>query len=151
MTPEVWGKHLWFSIHFISLGYPSSPTYEQRENYKTFYENLWKVIPCAKCSIHYRDNLNLLSLEGDRDYLENNKTLFEWTVKMHNIVNASLGKPQITLEEAEKFYRPITFQCIINNSHVDYSEKIDTKYYLMWCVVGIIIGGLTVYFLKKNN
>ena len=104
MTPEVWGKHLWFSMHFIAMCYPSSPTYEQRVNYKKFYENVWNVLPCAKCAIHYRNNLELLPLEeGDKDYLENNKTLFEWTVKMHNIVNVSLGKPQVTLEEAENF------------------------------------------------
>ena len=151
MTPEVWGKHLWFSMHFIAMCYPSSPTYEQRVNYKKFYENVRNVLPCAKCAIHYRNNLELLPLEeGDKDYLENNKTLFEWTVKMHNIVNVSLGKPQVTLEEAENFYRPVTFQRIVNNSQINHRETKDTRCYLMWCIIGIIIGSLTVYLLKKN-
>jgi hypothetical protein len=150
MIPEIWGKHVWFSIHFIALAYPSTPTYEQRENYKQFYENLWKVLPCKKCSEHYRENIKKMPLEGgDRDYLENNKTLFRWTVQLHNIVNVSLGKPQITLEEAEKIYKPITFQCIVNNSKVDCKEK-NTRYCFLWCVAGIIIGSVAVYFLTKK-
>lgn len=33
-----------------------------------------------------------------------NGEYFAWTVKVHNAVNAKLGKPQITLEDALKLY-----------------------------------------------
>jgi len=151
MTPEIWGKHLWFSMHFIALAYPRNPSYDQRKNYKQFYENLWKVLPCKKCSVHYRQNLKELPLEdGNKDFLENNKTLFEWTVIMHNIVNKSLGKPQISLEDAEKMYKPITFQCIVNNTKIDCKEK-DNKQTIMCLIAGVIIGAVIMYFFTKNK
>ena len=33
-----------------------------------------------------------------------NGEFFEWTVKAHNAVNAKLGKPQYTVEQAKAFY-----------------------------------------------
>jgi hypothetical protein len=151
MTPEVWGKHLWFSIHFIAMAYPRNPSYEQRENYKQFYENLWKVIPCKKCSVHYKRHLKELPLEGgSTDFLENNKSLFKWTVNIHNIVNESLGKPQMTLEEAENMYKPVTFQCIVNNGGKIECKDKDTKHLTMWFVTGVIIGCIAMYFFLKK-
>lgn len=151
MTPEVWGKHMWFSIHFIALAYPKNPTYEQRENYKQFYENLWKVLPCKKCSVHYKQHLKELPLDCGKDYLENNKTLFAWTVNMHNIVNESLGKPQISLEEAEQLYKPVAFQCIINNNGKIECKDKNMKHCAICLFVGVVIGAAIMYFFNNKK
>ena len=36
---NVWGSHLWYSMHFIALGYPNNPSNADKNNYKNFYEN----------------------------------------------------------------------------------------------------------------
>lgn len=103
MEPKIWGKYLWTSIHIIALGYPDSPTPDDKQNYKQFYINLWKVIPCFKCAQNYQRHLDELPIDGQ---LSNNMSLFKWTVDMHNIVNKELGKRQWTHDEAlEKFKR----------------------------------------------
>lgn len=102
MQPNVWGPHLWKSIHYIALGYPNNPDDEVREAYKSFYENLWKVIPCLKCSLNYKRHLDEVPpLDG---FMGSRDDLFRWTVTLHNIVNAELGKPQMPLEKARELY-----------------------------------------------
>ena len=101
MKPELWGKHLWKSIHYIALGYPDLPTQDQAKAYKDFYTNLYHVIPCAKCAINYQKHIQELPIDS---YLTNKLALFEYTVKLHNIVNKSLNKPEWTTMQALNFY-----------------------------------------------
>jgi hypothetical protein len=102
MEPSVWGKYLWSSIHFIALGFPDKPTQEDKNIYRQFYTDFWKVIPCHKCSQNYIKHLQELPIEP---YLVDNMTLFEWTVKLHNIVNKKLHKREWSLEEAKDKFR----------------------------------------------
>jgi hypothetical protein len=104
MEPKIWGKYIWTSIHIIALGYPDKPTPDDKQNYKQFYTNLWKVIPCIKCANNYQKHLDELPLD---EQLSNNTTLFKWTVDLHNIVNKELGKRQWTHEEAFAKFRKI--------------------------------------------
>lgn len=101
MQPNVWGPHLWKSIHYIALGYPNNADDEVRTAYKSFYENLWKVIPCLKCSLNYKRHLD--EVPPIDDFLRS-RDLFAWTVMLHNIVNAELGKPPMPLEQAREMY-----------------------------------------------
>lgn len=108
MYPELWGKHLWRSIHYISLGYPIKPTAENAEQYRQFFSNLWKVIPCEKCALNYKRHLDELPIDV---YLKDNAALFEWTVKLHNIVNRELGKNEMSFEDAKKMYLAVPRSC----------------------------------------
>jgi hypothetical protein len=104
MEPKVWGKYLWTSIHIIALGYADNPSIEDKMNYKQFYTDLWKVIPCHKCSENYKRHLVELPID---EFLSDNMTLFNWTVEIHNIVNKELGKRQWTYDEALEKFRKI--------------------------------------------
>jgi hypothetical protein len=101
MQPKVWGKYVWVSIHIIALGYPDNPSDEDIMHYKEFYTNLWKVLPCYKCSVNYLRHLEELPID---EALKNNITLFKWTVDLHNIVNKELGKRIVPFEEAKEMY-----------------------------------------------
>lgn len=37
MNQNIWGSHLWFSLHSISFNYPLSPSIEDKNNYKNFF------------------------------------------------------------------------------------------------------------------
>jgi hypothetical protein len=102
-TPAVWGPHLWKSIHYIALGYPAEkPTDEDRANYKAFYTEFYKVIPCIKCAENYKRHLSEVpAIDG---YLGSSDRLFEWTWMLHNTVNRELGKKTVSLEEAKRIY-----------------------------------------------
>ena len=103
MKPDIWGKHFWYTIHFIALDYPENPNSEDKRDFQTFFENLHKVIPCYKCSVNYVKHLKERPLEMSD--LENNETLFKWTVDIHNIVNRDLNKKQMSYNNAWKMYQ----------------------------------------------
>ena len=101
MQPEIWGEHLWNSIHYIALGYPERPTDADKHAYKTFFETLWRFLPCYKCANNYRHHLQELPIDM---FMETKDRLFEWTVLLHNIVNRDTGKRTYTVQEAYKIY-----------------------------------------------
>ena len=98
--PAVWGPIFWMTIHIVALGYSDNPSYSEKRAAKEFYEGLQFLIPCPKCKEHYRDNLKIHPITPS---LDNRKDLFKWTVKMHNLVNKQLGKPEVSEEEALRF------------------------------------------------
>lgn len=167
MNPSIWGKHLWFSIHFIALAYPKSPTPSDREAYKMFYENLWKVIPCFKCSQNYQQHLKKLPLVAESvDYLASNETLFAWTVALHNEVNRMLDKPEMSLDAAKQLYMNPEFNGGVvvapttTNKHVPditpivqstttLVEKLDMKFLILALFAGLILGVVATALISK--
>lgn len=102
MQPDIWGKYLWLSLHYIALGYPDIPTTDEALSYSQFFNNLVNVLPCPTCAEHYQQMLRRLPLTDD--VLTNNETLFKWTVDIHNMVNKETGKKQMSYKDALTFY-----------------------------------------------
>lgn len=98
MKPEIWGSHMWKSIHYIALDYSNTPTDEEKTDYKLFFMNLYKVLPCYECSKHLKEIVSKHPITDN--ILENSNTLFNWTVDIHNIVNEKLNKKQISYAQA---------------------------------------------------
>ena len=129
---DSWGPSGWKFMHYVALKYPKEPSENDKKNYFNFYNNLQFILPCTKCAEHYKENLQLLSLEKS---LENNIELFKWTVDIHNLVNTKLNKPNITYEEAIKLY--------LDNPNKNHDKFI---------IAGIILLSIIVfYYCKKNN
>ena len=97
IQPNYWGPHGWKFIHYVALGYPENPDLQDKNNYKSFYQNLQMVLPCKKCQKHYQENLRKLPIDK---FLESKEKLFQWTVDIHNKVNEDLGKKIYSYEEA---------------------------------------------------
>ena len=101
MGPAVlpWGFHTWHAIHYIALGYPTSPSQEDVSAYSSFFLGLGHVLPCKFCTHHYIEHLKTLPPD-----LSSRDALFAWTVALHNVVNKSLGKREWRDDEARKYY-----------------------------------------------
>lgn len=140
MDPSIWGACLWKALHFIAIGYPKDPTFQDVTAYKEFFENLWKVLPCNSCSVNYRRHLKEIPLDG---YLINNHKLFEWTFLIHNKVNEELKKPLLKWSEAVSHYR-----AILNGSQKQQDVTSNT---LMIIVLAIAVCFGIYYFLKQNK
>jgi hypothetical protein len=93
----VWGPPFWETIHNVALAYPDNPSSQDKINYKQFYLNLDKVLPCTICVKYMRD---IVASYDISDYLDSPTHLFEWTVLIHNAVNKHLKKPILTLDVA---------------------------------------------------
>jgi hypothetical protein len=98
LGPNIWGPHLWKALHMISIGYPSEPNEEQKQNYKYFFENVYKVIPCSVCSNNYKKHLIELPIVSET--MKNRQNLAKWLINIHNIVNKEHGKIEIDPDEA---------------------------------------------------
>ena len=96
---NLWGPSMWRSIHIIALNYPFDPTEQQQIACRQFFESLQHMLPCSVCQKNYRQKLADNPIE-----LESRKDLFEWTVKIHNIVNGCLGKRDYPLREVLEIY-----------------------------------------------
>lgn len=140
MEPKVWGKYIWTSIHMIALGYPDKPTQDDRINYQQFYMNLWQVLPCYKCSLNYLRHLEELPID---EHLNDNMSLFKWTVDLHNIVNRELGKREWTFEEALEKFRKIA------RGEDEKFVSIDSKWdSLLWWSTVLVIFIIFIYIIK---
>jgi hypothetical protein len=141
MDPQAWGSCLWRTIHILAIGYPDKPSYENTIAYKNFFENLWKVLPCHSCSVNYKRHLKEVPLD---DYLVSNSKLFEWTVTLHNLVNAELNKPLMSLDDATKLYRSIL------KGNLEKKEIEDGKKWFVWFFLILIIG-IIIYLILSNE
>ncbi len=105
MNQNIWGPHLWFSLHTISFNYPLKPTEEDKKNYKDFFMSMKNVIPCSVCKKNYLRHLNELPIDN---VLNNRKDLVYWVIDLHNMVNGETGKkiwsPEAVLKKYEQVY-----------------------------------------------
>jgi hypothetical protein len=89
VPPEIWGPNLWGTLHLLCLAGTITPN---------FVQEFAKVIPCPMCAGHFAELLKENPLPESDDPL----ILFRWSVHVHNLVNARLGKPILEPDQAVK-------------------------------------------------
>ena len=87
VAPEIWGPNLWGTLHLLCLAGTITPN---------FVQEFAKVIPCPMCAGHFAEVLKENPLPESDDPL----VLFRWSVHVHNLVNARIGKPILEPEQA---------------------------------------------------
>jgi hypothetical protein len=100
MNPKIWGPHAWVFLHTITLNFPENPTPEQKKYYKDFFESLIHIIPCDKCRYNYMRKIKEHPVK-----VETRMDLVQWLLNIHNDVNKSNGKEELTLPNFIKKYR----------------------------------------------
>lgn len=104
INPIVWGPSFWFSLHNGSLSYPIDASNIVAEKMKGFILGIPYMLPCKKCSHHaityIEENYNNLN-----KICSGRNSLFKFYVDFHNFVNKRLGKPEMSLKEAEILYK----------------------------------------------
>lgn len=147
MDPTVWGPKLWFVIHTFALNYPDNPTYEDRRVMEEFFNNLKYSIPCHKCRIHYRQNLQNNPIIS---YLDNKQSLFKYTVDLHNLVNKSLGKKIYSYEEVTDIYKKHYNPSAIKEEKPSIFKRWFNKTYLTYSVIVLVLLTIIAVYLKKK-
>ena len=107
-----WGPLLWETINVIIREYPESPSSENRQNYKLFFQSLGDVLPCPNCRQHYAGHLRKMSLDAA---LETKSTLIDFIIDLHNEVNKATGKAIMNKETARSIVNG-TYTPINNNT-----------------------------------
>ena len=87
VAPEIWGPNLWGTLHLLCLAGTITPN---------FVQEFATVIPCPMCASHFTE----LIRDNPLPVTDDNLVLFRWSVHIHNLVNARLGKPILEPEQA---------------------------------------------------
>lgn len=153
MNQNIWGPHLWFSLHTISFNYPLVPKTEDKEYYKNFFTSLQHVIPCSVCKKNYMRHIKEHPITN---FLDNRKSMVYWVIDMHNMVNAEIGKKILSYDVVIKKYEEVyKKKIVLNNNIIFYSQnknlyKEDYKknYYIINIALIIFVILLTIAFLK---
>jgi hypothetical protein len=122
MNQNIWGPHLWFSLHTISFTYPLKPTNEDKINYKNFFLNLQNMIPCSVCKKNYKRHLKEHPIDN---FLENRKLFVYWVIDMHNMVNGEIGKKILSYDTVIKKYEDVY------NKKIIFEKNTKNKYDLL--------------------
>ena len=134
MNPKFWGPHGWIFLHAVTMNYPKDPTDRDKAIYRNFFSGLSRVLPCEKCAHHYKQHILNDPIEPA---LENRGKLVRWLIKIHNIVNEDLGKPQYTYEQVIEEYK-------YKLMNVDRDKTMIYK-----VIIGVLLLFIIFKFLKK--
>ena len=92
MITKIWGPPLWKSLEYIVYGYPEKePTYEQKQDYLTFFIKLGSVLPCRFCRDSYKEFITTGETNLTLDALKNREALTTWLFLLRERVNKKLG------------------------------------------------------------
>ena len=158
MNQNIWGSHLWFSLHTISFAYPIKPTLIDQNNYKNFFVSLQNVIPCSVCQRNYKRHI----LEHPIDkHLNSRKDLVYWLIDIHNMVNSEIGKKFMSYDVVLKKYENVYQKDLLVGKNMDYdnanlitnninnNKKYNLEYILLLILIIIFI--IFITRIPKNS
>jgi hypothetical protein len=131
---NIWGPSAWNFLHTITFNYPNNPTYNDKENYKNFFNNLGFILPCEICKYNYNIHLKTYPISN---YLNTKEDLVKWLIIIHNEVNKLHNKPIKSYNEVIKYYINLYNNKDINNNNNNNNNNI--IYFIVIISVIIII------------
>jgi len=130
--PVIWGPTVWSFLDIIAFHYPTYPNDVIKKKYYDFIQNMPLFLPHYEISKDFQDLLNLYPI---KPYLDNKKSLIQWTHFIHNKINEKLEKPTISLETYYKKY------------HDKY--KVRHKKKRVSYIIIVILICIIIYYYKK--
>ena len=141
LDPEVWGPFYWFVLHTIALSYPTHPNETIKKKYYDFLQNMPLFLPITTMGNKFSE---LLDKYPVTPYLDSQPSFVKWVHFIHNKINVSLDKPELTMEDAMvayyEHYKPKAIK-------VKEERKRREKYVFFGII--ILITFLTIYLYRK--
>lgn len=134
MDPEIWGPNAWVLLHTITLVYPHKPTNNDKQIYKNFFTNLYKILPCDWCSHNYKIHLNKYPIDN---YLNSKKNIVQWLINIHNETNKTLNK---------NIY--FTYDNFITKYKEIYKQNNTSNYQILLLLIILIIVFILIKYYK---
>jgi hypothetical protein len=132
LEPKIWGPHYWFVLFSIALSYPTHANNVVKKKYYDFIQNFPLFIPHREIG---NDFMQLIDTYPITPYLDNRDSFLRWVHFIHNRVNITLGKEEISLKKAlEEYY--IHYE---SNEVIQKNTMKITKYILAWMIVCFVI------------
>ena len=109
----------------------------------TFFNTLQPILPCAKCSQNY---LRHLQEDPISNNLDNKKSLVNWLINVHNKVNKSNNKRELTYNEVMNHYK-LLYNGDLTNKPLKESNNMTNT--ILTVIFILLIIGLIYVFYKK--
>lgn len=100
--PDIWGPHYWFFLHTIAHSYPESPNAITKRKYYDLIQNMPLFIPISDIGNKFS---NLLDKYPVTPYLDSRESFIRWIHFIHNKVNMSIGKEEISFLKSVDIYK----------------------------------------------
>ena len=101
LNPTIWGPHFWFVLHTIAITFPHSPNEVTRRKYYDFIQNIPLFLPVEEIGNTFSQYLDKYPVTP---YLSSRTSFVKWMHFIHNKINVSLGKDEMTIEDAMAAY-----------------------------------------------
>ena len=122
LDSKVWGPHYWFVLLTMATSYPNTPNDVTKKKYYEFIQNLPLFMPSGAIGNQFSTLLDAFPVTP---YLDSRESFIKWVHFMHNRVNVSLNKEEITLHEAlETYYNNYKSQHVIIREKFKHWQKI---------------------------
>lgn len=99
LDSKIWGPHYWFVLLTIAISYPIHPNDVTKKKYYELIQNFPLFIPDSKIGNRFS---SLLDKYPVAPYLDSRDSFIKWIHFIHNRVNVSLKKDEISLSQALK-------------------------------------------------
>jgi len=92
LKPEFWGPYAWMFLYTIALGYPNTPTEDDRESVKQLFGSFGSLLPCERCR-HNFDAKMAGPLGGELEGATScSETLVKFVYDLESAVAVTNGK-----------------------------------------------------------
>jgi hypothetical protein len=127
-TPDVWGPHYWFFMMTIALSYPDHVNAVTKRKYYDFIMNLPMFIPNPEIGNRFSEFLDKYPVSP---YLDSRDSFVRWVHFIHNKINHSIGKEEISFTQAiETYLSEYTPKPVILHSKLKWKK---------YAVIGVLI------------
>lgn len=139
-SPTVWGPHLWHVLFTFALAYPLNPNSITKRKYYDFIQNLPVFLPNSDIRKSFGTLINEYPVQP---YLKSRESFVRWVHFIHNRINRTLGRTEISLEEAlDRYYAQYRTPTVVISKHFGISKH---------TVNNVIILGLFGLILYMNK
>ena len=136
-NPEIWGPNYWFFLMTLALAYPDNVNAVVKRKYYDFITNLPIFIPNAEIAHKFS---NLLDKYPVSPYLDNRESFVKWIHFIHNKVNHSLGKEEISYSAAiESYFAEYRPKPVYLSEKIKLSKYIIISIFIFLCLFFIYI------------
>ncbi len=95
-----WGQNAWYKFHKKALMYPENPCKCDMQKIYEYYTRIFlDYVGCSSCRNDYLKMVTNIPIRANSRI-----ELFQWSVDIHNMVNAKLDKPQYDYESAFAYW-----------------------------------------------
>ena len=133
--PDVWGPHYWFFLHTIAHYYPTHPTATMKRKHYDLIHNFPIFIPDE----HMGDEFaKLLDKYPVTPYLDCRESFMRWVHFIHNKINATLGKDEISLfQSLDKYNDQFLPKMVLLDANISLKQHIIHLVFILLCILVI--------------